>query len=275
MGKEPIILDTGDLFFTSNKISELNQESEKYRAEVILTGYEKIGCDAINIGDYEFALGLDFFLDKASKTELPFISANILSSKTGERLFPANQIIQRGDLSVGIIGLFAKAMSNTDVQVKDYLSEGQAQIQSLKGEVDVIVLLINGDQKDYGKYPDEFPDADFIFVSGSTRRTKPSQPQKENGPYLYSPGKQGKYMMVLDLNIKENEISMVDVSAYEEKIKSMNRRFERLQKKDPEKSLDELYADLPNVMKLIAQYRKDMIEAENAQIGRASCRERV
>ena len=48
------------------------------------------------------------------------------------------------------------------------------------------------------------------------------------------------------------------------KIKSINKRFERLQKKDPEKSLEEIYSDQANVLKLIDQYKQDLAKAETS-----------
>ena len=110
--------------------------------------------------------------------------------------------------------------------------------------------------------PIEFPDADFIYVSGSTVRTRPNMPQKNGGPYLYSNGKQGKYLTVVDLDVSNREEGIVDVSSVKEKIKSINRRFDRLQKKDPNKSLEDLYSSQVNVLSLIKKYRKNLAEAE-------------
>ena len=180
-------------------------------------------------------------------------------------LFPPYQIVERQNLTVGIVGLTTLVPDTlSGVKVSDHIVAGNNQIKELKDKVDLIVILINSDRKEHQKHPAEFPDADFIFVSGSNNRTRPHMPQKEGGPYLYSSGKQGKYMMVLDLDIKQYNTPIVDVSSHEEKIKSVNRRFERLQKKDPTKSLDELYKGQPNVMKLIVQYRQDIKDAEVA-----------
>ena len=56
----------------------------------------------------------------------------------------------------------------------------------------------------------------------------------------------------------------MDVSGYENKIKTITRRFQRLQKKNPDKSLEEVYAQQANVLKLIEQYREDLAETEQA-----------
>ena len=62
-GLDPVILDAGDLFFSTSEINETNRLSEQFRANAILKGYEKIGCDAINVGQYELSSGLEFLLE--------------------------------------------------------------------------------------------------------------------------------------------------------------------------------------------------------------------
>ena len=52
-GKNPIILDAGDLFFSTTNLNNDNIESEEFRSNAIIEGYNKIGCDAINVGKYE------------------------------------------------------------------------------------------------------------------------------------------------------------------------------------------------------------------------------
>ena len=54
----------------------------------------------------------------------------------------------------------------------------------------------------------------------------------------------------------------VDISAEEKKIKSVQKRFDKLQKKDPEKNLEEIYADQENVLNLIKKYREDLKNSE-------------
>ena len=58
-GENPLILDAGDMFFSKTNISN-NIKSEKFRCSTMLQGYEKIGCDALNIGKYELLAGVSF-----------------------------------------------------------------------------------------------------------------------------------------------------------------------------------------------------------------------
>ena len=264
-GENPVILDAGDLFFSTPNLNSGNSQSELHRANAIMSGYEKIGCDAINVGKYELLAGLSFLKEQASKTSIPFVSANLRDATTGELLFDPYVIIDRGTLKVGIIGL-TNLVPDTmkTVTADDYLKAGKGSIIEIKNKVDVLVLMVNSDRNSYKSLPIEFPDADFIYVSGSTMRTRPNMPQKNGGPYLYSNGKQGKYLTVIDLDVKSGEEPIIDVSSIQDKIKSVNRRFDRLQKKDPDKQLEEIYANQENVLSLIERYRKGLFEAEAA-----------
>ena len=65
---------------------------------------------------------------------------------------------------------------------------------------DIIILLVNTDRGSQNNLAENFKDADFIVASGSTNLTRTNAPQKDNGPYVFSCGKQGKYLLTLDAN---------------------------------------------------------------------------
>jgi 2',3'-cyclic-nucleotide 2'-phosphodiesterase (5'-nucleotidase family) len=52
-GKDPLLVDAGDFFFSTPQIDLSNKQSEKFRAEYILEGFETIGYDVLNVGHYE------------------------------------------------------------------------------------------------------------------------------------------------------------------------------------------------------------------------------
>jgi hypothetical protein len=69
--------------------------------------------------------------------------------------------------------------------------------------------------------------------------------------------------VTLDIELKDKNKPFIDVSAEEKKLKQISKRFERLQKKDPSKTLEDLYADQSNVLKLIEGYKIDEITSKN------------
>tara|TARA_B100000953_G_scaffold21495_1_gene17815 strand:- start:877 stop:1554 length:678 start_codon:yes stop_codon:yes gene_type:complete len=221
-GENPLILDAGDMFFSTTSINTNNLKSEKHRCETMLSGYEKIGCDGFNIGKYELLAGISY-LKKMEKiyTNVPFISANIRDKKTNKLIFSPYKIIQRENLSIGVIGL-ANMVPDTmkSIIVDDYVKSGNEFINKLKNDVDIIVMLVNSERNTHTSMPKNFEDADFIFVSGSTHRTSPSVPQNNGGPFVYSNGKQGKYLTVIDLELKNSSSPIIDVSLMNKKLDS-------------------------------------------------------
>ena len=61
--------------------------------------------------------------------------------------------------------------------------------------------------------------------------SRENSPQKDGGPYLYSCGKQGKYLLTVDMNVKSVGEPIIDISHHKKNLKSIDKRFERLQKK--------------------------------------------
>ena len=264
-GKNPIILDAGDLFFSTTNLNKDNIESEEFRAGAVIEGYNKIGCDAINVGKYELLNGLSFLNSISEKTDIPFISANLKNPKTNKLLFEPYLILSRGNLSFGIIGVTSLLPdSSTSVIADDFILAGNNYIKQLSKQTDIIILLVNTDRSSQKDLAKNFKNADFIVASGSTNLTRTNASQEENGPFVFSCGKQGKYLLTIDANLKDSQSPLVNISSHEKKIADVSKRFKRLQKKDPEKKLEEIYKDQANVLKLIEQYRADLKASEKA-----------
>ena len=263
-GKDPLIFDAGDMFFSKTNINSNNISSEKFRCETMLAGYEKIGCNALNIGKYELLAGLSFLKKMENKySSIPFISGNIKNKESGDFIFKPYVILDKDGLNLGVIGLsnmIPDTMSS--VIAEDYISAGNILINDIKKKVDLIILLVNTDRNSQSSLAKNFPEADFIFTSGSTHRTSASMPQNPEGPYVYSNGKQGKYLTIVDLDIKNSKEPISYVSAQEQKIKQLKNRLKRLQKKDPNRKLDDIYAGQDNILSLIKRYRNDLSNAE-------------
>ena len=261
-GRDPVILDAGDLFFSTPELNDSNRVSEQFRANAILKGYGKIGCDAINVGHYELSAGLDFLLESARKSTIPFISANLRDADTYKLLFEPYLLIQRQGLTIGVVGLTNLVPDTTSaVVMEDYLAAGRRAIDRIRGRVDVVVVLVNSERKSYGVLPQEFPKADLIYTSGSTMMTRPMMKQAEEGPYLYSSGREGRYLNVTVLNIVDKKKPLVNVSYLQENMKYTRRKLDRLGDADPEKSLEELYAGQKNVLNTISQGRAGIARA--------------
>jgi len=67
-----------------------------------------MGYDAIGVGPYDLAAGVDFLRDLGRKNRLKMLSAN-LTDRDGKPIFPALTIKKRGEITIAIIGLTGSA----------------------------------------------------------------------------------------------------------------------------------------------------------------------
>ncbi len=103
--KDLLILDGGDALAANYFSRESEREKARKRADFILSIYEKIGYDAMNIGDTDLALGIKYLETLQKKTKIPFISANLKDIKTGRTIFTPYLIREIKGIKVGILGL--------------------------------------------------------------------------------------------------------------------------------------------------------------------------
>ena len=92
----------------------MQREADILRAKAVIKGYETIGCDVVNVGGFDLAAGLEYLQQVIDSTNIPFISANIIDSRTNQKLFPPHHIIENDGISIGIIGLTNLIPSHTD-----------------------------------------------------------------------------------------------------------------------------------------------------------------
>jgi 2',3'-cyclic-nucleotide 2'-phosphodiesterase (5'-nucleotidase family) len=257
-----LILDAGDTFFASPVLVAGNVDADKKQAEGLLTGYETVGCDVLNVGGFDLAAGLDFLLSLKEMTSIPFISSN-LTYENGELIFPSHHILEQNGFFIGVVGVSNNVPEHIkDVKKLPYAETAKIIINEIKSQVDFVVLLANVKRNNARTIADDIPNADYIFLSRDTQRTRPGTKQSDNGPYVYGSGNQGKYLTVVEIDINDPGQPIIDISTMKFKIPSMNKRIERLQSKEPDKSLEEIYADKPNVLKLVANYKQQLSKFE-------------
>ena len=125
-GVDPLIIDAGDLFFSTANLNSKNKKSELYRAGAILEGYNRVGCDAINVGHYEVLNGLSFLKSMEEKTEIPFLSANLRDAQTNKLLFEPFRIIEKELLKIGIVGVTDKLPDTTKSMIAEIVEEAKS-----------------------------------------------------------------------------------------------------------------------------------------------------
>lgn len=259
----PIIIDAGGALFAHPQYSLLNLPSVKYKAKAFLKGYEKIGCNALNIGEYDLSAGYDFLKSLEQNSIIPFISANLRVKETGDLAFKPFVIIDRNMLKVGIIGVtdyLSQAVA--ELRKDNYLETGQKYINELRDEVDILIMLVNGKIAEKNNILESFKDADYIYLSRTVSKTRSTMPQKDGYPIFYTIGLNGKYLIEVNATIKDDKNPIADVSSYQTRLSSILRQLVRLKTTEGNQTIQEKYAEKPQVLKQIKSYEKQVKELE-------------
>ncbi|MCH1546820.1 MAG: hypothetical protein L7S51_02530 [Candidatus Marinimicrobia bacterium] len=260
-GRESILVDAGNALFDSNQINpdNLSLDNKKFKARNFVKTLEFLGQDIVNIGSNDFKGGVDFLVDITKGSSVNFISANLYDKASNQLLFKPYHIIEKDGAKIAFVGLSQSARFQS-VTNKNFVEEGNRYIDELKPEVDLIILLVNVRDDNVLDLSTSFAEADYIFLSGSTKRTEPRTMQNENGALVYAGGIQGKHLSILDIRVKEPNIAINDVSSPFNRLQEIDYRLNRLKAKDPSKKLEEVYANQPNVLDLIRKYQKEATE---------------
>lgn len=104
-GQQVILLSGGD-------INTGVPESDMQMAEPDFKGMSLLGYDAMAIGNHEFDNPISVLAKQHEWANFPLLSANIIDKETGDYAYQATSIIQKGDISIALVGL-----TTTDTQV--------------------------------------------------------------------------------------------------------------------------------------------------------------
>jgi 2',3'-cyclic-nucleotide 2'-phosphodiesterase (5'-nucleotidase family) len=260
--QDPILLDAGNMLFDSNEVNpdKLPLKDKKYKAENLVRAMELLDHDVINVGSNDFKGGLDFLTDVTSRTTIKFVSAN-LYDKNEELLFLPYHIVSSKGLDIGIIGL-SEATKHNSVINKDFVSEGNKNIDKIIDSVDIVVILIDISDDNTIDLASAFPRADYIFLSGVKYFTEPKIQQRQDGPFIYAGGIQGKRLSIVNLYLKDPKTSITDASPSFSRMNYISNSLKRYKSKDSSKTLNEIYAGEPGMLQLIDNYKKESKELE-------------
>jgi len=143
------LLDAGGLF---GKRTHVERAQSRFLCEVT----SEFGYDAIGLGDEDLNYGADFLREVIADYSLPFTSANVYETATGELLLPEYLKITRSGITFGICSVLDPAlpittMSKTESPFK--VSDPVATLRELMPRmrddgVETIILFCHmGDKK--------------------------------------------------------------------------------------------------------------------------------
>jgi 2',3'-cyclic-nucleotide 2'-phosphodiesterase (5'-nucleotidase family) len=228
-----VVVDSGDLFNEDEEIPESVDKSAKLKAETIAKIYKQIGVDAVNIGELDLVLGVDFLKDLQKRLDFPFVSANLVDAK-GTPIFKRYIIKKVGDKNVGVFGVIGDTsemvskiseITKDAVTVQDPLQAAEAVVKEMTGKVDYVVALTHqGTNRDW-VIARRIKGIDLIVGGHDKQKTK--EPNVAEKTLIVQAGEKGQYQGVLEVTLDANKTShnsltpLGDDIANDPKIKAM------------------------------------------------------
>jgi hypothetical protein len=244
-GNEPILLDAGNLF------------NAKDNSIGLIKCYNEIGYDALNIGAQDLANAIN--ISNLEKTaEFPFISANIIHSRSGKPVFKLFTILERNGFIIAVIGLTNNLLENSSGKygIKDPIQTGKDLLGKLANRSDYQVVLFNGSYDDAVVTRDALVEADFMFISGhggTPRKTRPP----EKGPFLYKVGEFGRALVTIKTHVAHIDSSLKDISMLIEREKFIKETLHLLHG-GASISLEEMYAGNHDMTQRIKRIKTEL-----------------
>jgi len=167
-GKKVLLLDGGNALVIGQPGNEREQQKARKRAEFILKLYGKMGYDAVNIGDTDLVLGLEYLKTLQEHSSVPFLSANLKEKKTKKTVFKPYLVKEIHGLKVGIIGLITQSIPPMLNKIRGYFVEdpARAATDSINGallDVDIIIALAHMNHSEIESLAQKVPKISIII----------------------------------------------------------------------------------------------------------------
>ena len=181
----PIMLDNGDLTMRVGRQAHIKWLT-------MIGAFGMMGYSAVNVGERDLALGVDFIKAEAAAANVPLISANI-TGPDGKLLFKPFVILNINGLRVAVIGLLGVDFAeNLPVKLIDPAEAVERVIGQLKGKCDRTILLAHMPYEQAQPLAKKLPEC--LFALCAHQGDEPDIKQTPDGLLLFA-GTKSKYVI--------------------------------------------------------------------------------
>ncbi len=247
------MVDGGDLFFSRPRLEAQSLAGEQIKARTLVEGYNRIGTDAITIGENDLAAGLPFLKLLADSARFPFLSATLVDP-AGDLIFAPYAVVEKGGLKVGLVGASSEIAVGDGYHSRELLPSLKAVVAEVHSRADIVVVLFHGTDQDKRVILASGLPIDLILQSHVRRYDSDFGP----GPILSSAlGSQGKYLNVITMTVRSPGQPLADLTAHRRTLTFVEKSLQRLRRNRPKETpLEELYADKPRILERIRDLRE-------------------
>jgi 2',3'-cyclic-nucleotide 2'-phosphodiesterase (5'-nucleotidase family) len=209
-----VVVDAGDLFAPQGTVAETERQ-----ARLLAAGVGRAGIDAFTPGDGDLAIGVARLKKLTAANKIPVVSAN-LYGRDGERLFPADRLVDAAGTRIGIFGVTA-APTAADanlwraegIVVRDPADAARETAASLRarGATIVVALVHAGLPAENRRLVRAIEGIDWVVLGHSALNLE--RPEKTDGSFLLEAMSEGKNLGRLDLHVLPGSAGFADRGA--------------------------------------------------------------
>jgi 5'-nucleotidase/UDP-sugar diphosphatase len=178
---------------------------------LIVEAFNRMGCDAVGIGEDDLRLGTKAFARAKKKASFPFVSANVVK-KYGRRVSDPYVIKNAAGLRWGIFSLMS-ANPSSKVQTRDWkvldpVSKGKQVVKELRSKADIIILLAAMPIKELRSLLSQLPEITIAVAGHNPSGLR--KPLQVGQTIVVSSNAYGKYLGMLTLFFEDPTATFVD-----------------------------------------------------------------
>ena len=208
--KNLVIVDSGDLLNEHYEIKDSFMPSARLKGELVAKICKGIGIDAINVGELELALGMDFLKGLEKKYGTPFVSANLVGTDN-KLLFKPYVIKDLQDMKVGIIGIMGntsdvekkmKEIVGSSMTVLDPIETAEKMVSEIEGKVDFIIVMTHQlMNRNWKVARSKGLKGKIDVIIGGHQKLKLKKPYNASGTFIAQSGEKGQHQGMLEVEI--------------------------------------------------------------------------
>lgn len=169
--------------------------------------FNALGLDYAVFGNHEFDFGLEVLSERVKDSKFKWLSANIVDKRTQKPAAGAfaTDIIERGGVKVGLVGLASDWLSSTmpgdNVQYKDFIDVAQKAVKDLQAQgAEFVIALTHMDLK-FDRHLAREVDGIHLILGGHEH-----DPIREevNDTLILKSGSDWEHLISLNIHVKKN-----------------------------------------------------------------------
>jgi len=168
-----VAIEAGNFLFAVEPENDVEREMERQRAQIVAEAYGEGAYDAVLFGRRDYALGLPLLQELAEDFKTTILGANVTDAATGQPLWTASKIVERGGVRVGLFGLITNKNEidgkpypwPAGVSIENPVATAQRIAPDLRKRCDVMVLVANLDRDELQSVLGDIDDVDFVIKS--------------------------------------------------------------------------------------------------------------